>query len=124
MRALPYDSLAGAPPFVLGVAIVRGAPTPVVDAGLLLGQAPSSAGRFIALKQEGRTVALAVDEVMGVRSMEGLALSELPPLLSEAAHESVAAIGNLDSKLLLLLRQIVTVPESVFTSASAHKRDA
>jgi purine-binding chemotaxis protein CheW len=36
MRPLPIEPLAGTPPFVLGLAIVRGFPTPVIDAARLL----------------------------------------------------------------------------------------
>lgn len=42
MRPLPVEPLMGAPPFVLGLATIRGFPTPVVDVGRLLGPSESS----------------------------------------------------------------------------------
>jgi purine-binding chemotaxis protein CheW len=39
MRPLPIEPLGGMPGFVQGIAIIRGAPVPVVDAGALLGSA-------------------------------------------------------------------------------------
>ncbi len=48
-------------------------------------------------------MALAVDEVLGVRSVPAGTLTALPPLLRDAQTEHVAAIGILDAELLLVL---------------------
>jgi purine-binding chemotaxis protein CheW len=113
MRPLPLEPLPGAPPFVTGVSVIRAAPVPVVDAALLLGGGDSHPRRLVTLTVGDRRVALAVDEVLGVRPLAAEALAELPPLLREAGSGVVEAIGTLDTELLLVLRSARLVPESV-----------
>ena len=60
MRPLPIEVVAGTPHFVLGLAVIRGAPVPVVDAARLLGEADAPSGRWIALTAGSHPVALAV----------------------------------------------------------------
>jgi purine-binding chemotaxis protein CheW len=124
MRPLPIEPFSGSPPFVLGLAIVRGSPTPVIDAGLLLdpSTAPAtpttspSPARFVSLKLGDRTAAMAVDAVLDVRSMAAGTLADIPPLLREARADLVSAIGSLDSKLLLVLEAARFVPDSIWTA--------
>jgi purine-binding chemotaxis protein CheW len=122
MRPLPIEALTGLPPFVLGLAVIRGSPTPVIEAARLLGPsaapilpntAPVSA-RFVSLKLGERTAALAVDTVLVVRSMAAGMLGEMPPLLGAATTELVAAIGALDGKLLIVLEAARLVPNSIW----------
>jgi purine-binding chemotaxis protein CheW len=114
MRPLPFEPLASAPEFVLGVAIIRGRAVPVVDAGTLLGSTESSATRLVTLLVEDRTVALAVDEVIGVSPMVDEAVHELPPLLEVATGAVIESLGVLDSELLIVLRESRLVPDSVW----------
>jgi purine-binding chemotaxis protein CheW len=115
MRPLPVSAMPGAPPFVRGAAIVRGEAAPVLDGGLLLGgKALAAAGRFVTLRVDGRPVALAVDEVLGVRALGSAVLAELPPLLQNAA--TVESVGILDAQLLVLLQAARLVPESVWSA--------
>src|SRR5688500_14337406 len=61
MRPLPCEPLAGVPPFVLGVSVVRGSAIPVVDAARLVGGPPAVATRWITLRlAPARAAALAV----------------------------------------------------------------
>ena len=115
MRPLPIEPLGGAPPFVLGLAILRGSPTPVIDAARLLGPVglPSPA-RFVSLRLGERTAALAVDAVLDVRSLAAGTIADIPPLLREAAAGVTSAIGALDTKLLLVLEAARLVPESIW----------
>jgi purine-binding chemotaxis protein CheW len=102
MRPLPIEPFAGAPPFVLGASIIRGVPTPVVDAARLLGSAAAEpATRFVTIRAGERPVALAVHEILGVDALP--ASHELPPLLGDASADTVATLGTLDSKLLVVL---------------------
>ena len=113
MRPLPVVPLAGAPSFVLGVALIRGEPTPVVDAcALFTDQAVGSAGRYLHLETGARRVALAVDAVIGVRRLPAR-LQELPPLLRAASPLLVSALGTLDAELLLVLQAARLVPDAV-----------
>ena len=121
MRPLPLAPLAGAPRFVLGLSVIRGASVPVVDLGALLadGARAEGFGRFATLDVEGRAVALAVARVLGVAELEPGALSGMPPLLSHAAGEAVEALGLHDAGLLLVLRAARLVPETAALAVEA-----
>lgn len=109
MRALERTSLAGAPPFVLGMALVRGAPTLVVSASALLGGGEGATARgaipsrrWIALRTStGAAAVLEVDEVVGVRELPAAELGEVPALLCDA--HAVSTIGALDRELFVVL---------------------
>ncbi len=120
-RALPIEPVPGAPPFVLGLCIVRGAAIPIVDAALLLGSPRSSAARFVILRVGDRRVGLAVDAVLGVRQIAG-SFEELPPLLRGTDSSIVSAIGTLDAELLMVLRAVRMVPDEVYASVEAAAR--
>ena len=115
MRPMPVESVSGMPRFVLGMSIIRGAPVVVVDAGLLLGDHASTAGRAVTVRADSRTIALLVDAVIGVRTLT--AVEDLPPLLDRAAGDAVAAIAALDNALFLVLRGARLVPEDSLTVA-------
>jgi purine-binding chemotaxis protein CheW len=127
MRPLPIEPLMGTPPFVLGVTIVRGFPTPVVDACRLLCPSvlPStpitspSPTRFVSLKLGERTAVLVVDAVLDVRSLPVGILADIPPLLREAGDELVSVIGVLDTKLLIVLEAARLIPDSVWSAIKA-----
>lgn len=103
-RPLPVVRLAGAPPFVNGVSIVRGSPVPVVNvAALLGGAAPAPGSRIVSLRVGNRRVSLEVDEVLGVRHLSALALAAAPPLLEGAVARYVEELGTLDGRLLATL---------------------
>lgn len=102
MRPLPIQPFAGAPPFVLGAAVVRGVATPVVDAAGLLGGPGGTPARFVTVRAGDRPVVLAVDEVVGVHAVT-VRQGELPGLLASASDETIAALGTLDAELLVVL---------------------
>lgn len=117
MRPMPVTPLAGAPSFVRGMSVIRGCAIPVVDGGSLLGSAaPASPTRFVTLKTDANHVALAVEEVVGIRSLAALALNDLPPLLRSVNADLVSAVGMLDRELLLVLQTARIVPDSVWQS--------
>jgi purine-binding chemotaxis protein CheW len=131
MRPLPIEPLPGMPPFVLGVAIVRGIPAPVVDAERLLKPAAapsppmiSSPGRFVSLKLGERTAVLAVDAVLDIRPLAAGIAADIPPLLREAGIEQMAVIGALDTQLLLVLEAARLVPEPVWSAIKAPETPA
>jgi purine-binding chemotaxis protein CheW len=113
MRVLPIEVIAGAPPYVRGLSIIRGSAVPVVDAGLLLGDHATKSERLVAIRSGSRTIALATDAVLGIRAIGAQALHDLPPLLRDAASETIAAIGTLDAELLFFLRAARIVPEDL-----------
>jgi purine-binding chemotaxis protein CheW len=132
LRPLPIEPLTGAPTFVLGLAIVRGFPIPVVDADRLLGSSVSSSAtlisppsaRFVSLKLGVRSAALAVDAVLDIRTLPAEMLADIPPLLGETGADLVSVIGALDAKLLLVLEAARLVPDSVWNAIKASKGSA
>jgi purine-binding chemotaxis protein CheW len=120
MRVLPVEPLAGLPPFVRGVSVIRGAAVPVVDAASLLGVGESRPTRFVTVKADDRRVALAFDAVLGVRAITDESLQELPPLLRDARSEVISAIGILDTALLVVLRSAHLVPDAVWATLESE----
>lgn len=107
MRPLDTEPLPNMPPFMLGIAVIRGLPTPVVDLAWLLGDAKTrTASRYVSIRVEGdRIVALAVPTVPKLREMASDELTDLPPLLGHADEGRIVRLGKLDERLLLVLNK-------------------
>jgi purine-binding chemotaxis protein CheW len=117
MRPLPIEALPGAPSFVCGLSMIRGVPVPVVDAGALLeAPDPPQPTRFVSVKAGHRHVALAVEEVLGVRDLPVASLRDLPPLLEEAGAGVVSAVATLDSAFFVVLRAARLVPDAAWAA--------
>lgn len=116
MRPLPVVPVAGAPPFVCGLSIIRGTPIPVVALPLLFGSHAGSITRFVMVRTGARRIALAVEKVLGVFEHSSASLSQMPSLLQDATENVVEAIGRTDSELLLVLNLSRLVPDDVFPS--------
>ena len=114
MRPLPLSPLAGTPPFVLGVAVIRGEPVPVVHLGLLLGAREAPPRRFVVVRCGARRAAVAVDEVAGVAALDGVA--DAPPLVAAAAQGAVEALAAAGAELLVVLRAARLVPDGVWAA--------
>ena len=122
MRPLATEPLAGAPAFVVGVSLIRGAPTPVVDVAALFGGVSATAAtRFVTLRAGARHVALAVDAVVGIRAIDRATIEAVPPLLAEAAAELVEAMGRLDAELLLVLRGARVLTAAAWAALDAER---
>lgn len=124
MRPLPVEPLAHLPSFVDGLALIRGRPTPVLDARRLLGADGPGDGRtrFVTLEVRERSAALAVDAVLGVRNLDVSQLAELPALLRDAQNDLVAALGTLDHELLVVLERSRLLPEAVWAAVEAEAK--
>jgi len=116
LRPVRVDTLAGVPSFVLGVATIRGYPTPIIDAARLLGFEGDRVTRLVTIKIRDRLAAIAVDEVLGVRTIPADSLAGVPPLLRDASPAIVATVLSLDAELMLVLEASRVVPESVWHS--------
>nr|WP_269326557.1 chemotaxis protein CheW [Kineosporia mesophila] len=115
LRPLPVAPFPGMPPFVLGVARIRGSAVPVVDSGVLTGGPPVSAARWITLHtDDNRSVALAVESVTGIRTVDEGELEELPPLLDGQGPQLFSALIARDSRLLLALAASHLLPEETW----------
>lgn len=115
MRPLPVEQLAGAPSFVLGLAIIRGRATPVMNLAALLAEgaaAPiTSSARFVTLRVGSRGIALHVEAVLAIRTLEPAQLAALPLLWQGANAPAVKALAMLDRELLLVLEAARLLPE-------------
>jgi purine-binding chemotaxis protein CheW len=120
MRPLPVEQIAGAPRYVRGLSIIRGAPVPVIDLGLIVGDRATATTRVITVRA-ARVVAIAVDSVLGVSIVAGETLGELPPLLRDAAPDAIAAISRLDNDLIVFLHATRIVPEAILNRLDATK---
>jgi purine-binding chemotaxis protein CheW len=117
MRPLPVQGVPGAPAYVKGLAIVRGAPVPVLELAALVGaQDAGTTTRFVAIRAGGRPLVLAVDSVVGVRELDPGALHEVAPVLGGTSLDLVEAVGALDRDLLLILRAARTISDSLWQS--------
>jgi purine-binding chemotaxis protein CheW len=110
MRVLPVEPVTGAPRYVLGLSLIRGAPVPVVDTGLLVGEQPTRPERLVTVKTGDHTIALATEAVLGIVPIASREVGALPPLLRDAAADTVATIGTRDAELLFFLRAARLVP--------------
>lgn len=114
MRPLPIEPLNAAPDFVAGAALIRGAPVPLVDMGALVGATEAAAfTRFVTLDTGDGIVALAVEGVLGIRSLSPSVFRRLPPLLRGAGADSIAALGTLDAELMSVLELARTMTDQV-----------
>jgi purine-binding chemotaxis protein CheW len=124
MRPLPVAPLAGAPPFVLGVAILRGEPVPVVDLGAFLGaSAREQPARFVAVRAGGRSAALAVAAVVGVAELDGRGGRRMP-LVRDACAGALESLRARDDDLLLVLGAARLVPDEAHAAVRLREGDA
>jgi len=113
MRPLPVEPLAGAPAGVLGMAVIRGRATPVVDLEALLGDGITTrtdSARFVTLRIGDRVVALFVEAVRSIRTLARTELESLPPLWQGPHPPAVSALGAADRELLLVLEATRLLP--------------
>jgi purine-binding chemotaxis protein CheW len=120
MRSLPAQPVEDAPAFVCGLAVIRGEAVPVVDLRILLSTSRDSpAARWVTVRTGRRRVALAADEVFGLRELPSV--GELPPLLRDVQGQAVEALSVLDADLLTLLKVSGIVPDDVWDSVDRLK---
>jgi len=117
MRMLPVEKVVGCPPIVCGFCVIRGAPTPVIDAALLFDVRPGQCERLVTVRTGTRTIALATEAVVGVWKMAEDELGDLPPLLGDA--EAIAGLTTLDRHLVFLLRAARIIPDDVLDQLDA-----
>lgn len=124
MRALPLTVPTRLPDGVLGTSLIRGRPTPVVDASQLLSNAPTTGTRWILMRVGSRHVALAVDDIRGTHLVTRSNLSVAPPLLGGGGL--IEAIGLLDTEFVHVLssvRLLRELPDESLTYGTQTKPD-
>lgn len=114
LRPQPIKPLPGQAECVLGVALLRGSPTPVVALRRLLqGALDAPASRLVTLRLGGgRRVALLVDAVIGLQALPPGAAQALPPLLAGAVPGVLLELRVLDGELCAILDASRLLPEA------------
>lgn len=120
MRPLTVEILTGAPKIVSGLSVIRGSPVPIVSLSTLF-DSTTPATRLVVVRTGDKHVALAVDEVIGIRKFPFSTLSATPSLLRGAASGLVETIGALDSELYLVLNTATIIPEEWLLSLSGQE---
>jgi purine-binding chemotaxis protein CheW len=123
MRGLPLRPVAGAPRFIRGLSIIRGALLPVVSLAALLGaeeEASPRVGRLVTVRTGERQIALHVDEVIGAKYIDTSTLALTPPLLSEALPGPTERLGALDGQTLAMLSAARILSDDLFRSLIAQ----
>ena len=110
LRAPTLRAAPGAPPCVLGLALIRGVALPVIAVANLLGQKHTSGERLIVARAGDRRVGLSVDAVTGIRDIAADLLWGLPPLLRDADPLGIDRVAKLDSELIVLLNAARLAP--------------
>jgi len=118
MRPLEVRPLAGTPPFVRGISVLRGVPTPVIDVARLLGNERIEPDRFVAVRTERGAVALAIGPVLGIRDVDASPTGGHPALLGGRSSRLVAGVGTIGDEPLLLLQSMRAVPDDVWEAAA------
>ncbi|MFZ1990435.1 MAG: chemotaxis protein CheW [Alphaproteobacteria bacterium] len=114
LRALPIESVSGAPPHVIGLSIIRGAPTAIVDTALLFGREPTKHQRTVVVRVGERTIGLAAEEILGARAIGSEALERLPSLFGNV--ESVSAVTIRDEMLVFVLEAARIISDELLAS--------
>lgn len=117
LRPAAIEPVSGAPGFVLGLALIRGAPVPVVDLAALFGDAAAARARLVVCSVGSRRVALAVDDIPGVIATADA--EPLPPLLRDATVDAVQAVRVRDGEFLRLLDSARLVSDPVLAALVA-----
>jgi chemotaxis signal transduction protein len=112
MRLLPIESVAGAPPFVHGICIIRGVPVAVIDTAAFFGSKSTRYERLVTVRTGQRIVAFAAEAILAVEAIPAETLGELPPLLRN--DDTLAAIAARDQDLLFFLHAARAIADGFF----------
>jgi purine-binding chemotaxis protein CheW len=116
LRPPAIVTVAGAPSFVLGLALIRGHSTPVVDLGALLGGVTTDGQRLVTLRVGTRAIAVLVERVAGLHTLDPKLLASAPRLLGDTTTAVASELGALDSELLVLLRASRLLPSELWAT--------
>ena len=109
MRPPVLHAAEGEVPGLLGMTVVRGELTAVLDLGVLLGFGAVAGGRMVTLPVGGRCVGLVVDEVLGVREVEPGSLEAIA--LPGGTEQRM---GRFDEEFARVVEAGGLVPEAVW----------
>lgn len=115
MRPQPCRAVPGMRDHVLGLALIRGQPTPVVALGEIIdpGGRQMAPTRLVSLFCGGVRGAVAVDAVTGIEDIEVEALASLPEVVSSGSQPIVDRVASFGDDLLLLLASARLIPQEL-----------
>jgi purine-binding chemotaxis protein CheW len=117
LRPVPVTRLPSAPPFVEGIIELRGRFLPVIDLRKRFGGEERAAGKYVVAPMGDTSVALVVDEVMGVERIPTDQIQQPPALASgRVAPGFVSGIVKWNERVFMLL--------DIDAVLSAAERDA
>jgi len=117
LRPVPVTPLPSAPPFVEGIIELRGRFLPVIDLRKRFGGREGAAGKYVVAPMGDTSVALVVDEVMGVERIPTDQIQAPPALASgRVAPGFVSGIVKWNERVFMLL--------DIDAVLSAAERDA
>ena len=117
LRPVPVTPLPSAPPFVEGIIELRGRFLPVIDLRKRFGGEERAAGKYVVAPMGDTSVALVVDEVMGVERIPTDQIQAPPALASgRVAPGFVSGIVKWNERVFMLL--------DIDAVLSAAERDA
>ncbi|SDS22974.1 chemotaxis protein CheW [Actinoplanes derwentensis] len=123
MRPLATRPLAGPPPYVRGLTIVRGTPSPVIDVTRLLTGITGQIERYVAVQAGRGMIVCATGPVIGVQEVQVEPPEGPAALLTGAAKALIAGVGTIGTEPLILLRSIQAVPDEVWEAAGSPPED-
>ena len=104
LRPVPVTPLPSAPPFVEGIIELRGRFLPVIDLRKRFGGEERAAGKYVVAPMGATSVALVVDEVMGVERIPTDQIQAPPALASgRVAPAFVSGIVKWNERVFMLL---------------------
>lgn len=123
LRPLPRQPIGAMPDFVSGLVIIRGKPVPVVELDALLdeGAVERRATRMVVVRAGSRRVALAVEDVIGVRPLPSSIHEPVPPLLRNARSDVIETVGVVDGELSVMLRSAQIIPQDTWDQLQAQE---
>ena len=121
MRPLPIKQVSGAPEMVCGLSVIRGVPVPVIALAALFHAGGGASSRFVVVRTGGKRVALAVDEVLGIREFATSDFQAMPPLLKDATSGAVEKIAALDSESFFVLNTATIIPDELVESLTGQE---
>lgn len=121
MRPLQTRPLAGAPPYVRGLTVLRGTPAPVIDLPRLLTGVPAPVDRYVSVRAGNGRIACATGPVIGVREVGRPPDGPDTPFAGVPAFTGVpaaliAAVGTIGTEPLLLLNSVAVLPDQVWAA--------
>jgi purine-binding chemotaxis protein CheW len=122
MRMLPIKAIAGPPPLVCGLSVIRGAAVPVIDTAQVFADEAARYERLVTVHTGERIVAFAASAILGVKSIQEGQREELPPLLRDA--QAIAALALLDEELVFFLRAARVLPNDFQVNDDAYLGDS